>query len=177
MSGLSKSKALLTGKERPWSDEEIIVTKTNLKGQITYANEVFQRVSLLHEKDVLGKPHNIIRHPFMPRCIFKLLWETVESKREIFAYVINRATNGDHYWVFAHVTPSFDMSGNLLGFHSNRRKPNPNQVQQIKALYEALNKEEDGRDSPKDGLEASYKLLTETLRKAGKTYDEYIFSI
>jgi len=80
-----------TGMERRFEEDEIIVSKTDLKGRITYANQVFLRVAGYSEKEVLGQPHNLIRHPDMPRCVFKLLWDTLEAKREIFAYVLNMA--------------------------------------------------------------------------------------
>ena len=104
-----------TGIERTFGEDEIIVSKTDLKGRITYANQVFLRIPGYTEKEVLGQPHNIIRHPDMPRCVFKLLWDTLEARREIFAYVINMACNGDHYWVFAHVTPTFEPTGTWSG--------------------------------------------------------------
>ena len=97
----------LTGVERTFGEDEIIVSKTDLTGRITYANDVFLRISGYAEAEVLGQPHSIIRHPGTPRAVFSLLWRTIESGREIFAYVVNRAKNGDHYWVLAHVTPTF----------------------------------------------------------------------
>jgi PAS domain S-box-containing protein len=109
-----------TGRERTWGDEELIVSKTDLKGIITYANRTFLSVAGYTEQEILGKPHSIIRHPDMPRCVFKLLWDTIESGNEIFAYVKNMAKNGDHYWVFAHVTPTLDAHGNIIGYHANR---------------------------------------------------------
>ena len=75
------------------------------------------------EQEVLGKPHSLIRHPHMPRCVFKLLWDTIAGGDEIFAYVVNRCKNGDHYWVLAHVTPSRNTNGDIIGYHSNRRVP------------------------------------------------------
>lgn len=166
----------LTGNERSWGDDEIIVTKTDLKGHLTYANEVFLRVSQLSENVILGQPHNIIRHPDMPRCIFKLLWDRIQAKDEIFAYVVNKASSGDHYWVFAHVTASLNSSGDIVGYHSNRRKPNKEQVARIRDLYAALKTEQLRHTSPKEGLAASYDLLMKTVKDSGKTYDEYIFS-
>ena len=112
-----------TGVERTFGEDEIIVSKTDAKGIIRYANGVFLRVSGYEEADVLGQPHNIIRHPEMPRCIFRLLWDTIASGEEIFAYVLNLAADGAHYWVFAHVTPSFGPRGEIIGYHSNRRLP------------------------------------------------------
>src|ERR1700761_2971359 len=115
----------LTGVERHFDTDDVIVTKTDPGGRLTYANEVFLNISHLTEKQALGAPHSIIRHPDMPASVFRLLWQTIQEGREIFAYVLNRATNGDHYWVFAHVTPSFDAGGNIVGYHSNRRVPDP----------------------------------------------------
>jgi PAS domain-containing protein len=84
-----------TGRESFFGDEEIIVSKTDVKGRITYANDVFLRVSHYPAKNLLGQPHSIIRHPEMPRTVFRLLWETIEAGSEIFAYVLNMAANGE----------------------------------------------------------------------------------
>ena len=166
-----------TGKECPFGEEELIVSKTNVKGHITYANDVFLRLSKFPIKEVIGAPHSLIRHPDMPRCIFKLLWDTIEAKKEIFAYVLNMARDGDHYWVFAHVTPTFDPQQNIIGYHSNRRKPNPDQVAKIKDLYRALLAEEDRHHNRKDGMLRGYEMLIATLKNAGLDYDEFVFSI
>jgi PAS domain S-box-containing protein len=76
-----------TGVECFFPEDEIIVSKTDLKGLITYANHTFLSIAGYTEEEVLGQPHNIIRHPDMPRCVFKLLWDTLKLRREIFAYV------------------------------------------------------------------------------------------
>ena len=103
--------------------DNIIVSKTDLKGRITYANQSFCQMAGYTEAEMLGQPHSVIRHPDMPRAVFKLLWDTVLEGREIFAYVKNMAKNGNFYWVFAHVTPSYDANRNVIGFHSSRRVP------------------------------------------------------
>ncbi len=168
----------LTGVERTFNANEIIVSKTNLKGHITYANRVFIDLSGYREKDLIGAPHSILRHPQMPRCVFKLLWDTIESRKEIFAYVINLAANGDHYWVFAHVTPSFDASGALTGYHSNRRVPNRQTLDQtIIPLYQSLLKEEQKHPNRKEGMMAGYNMLLSLLEQKGMGYDELIFSV
>jgi PAS domain S-box-containing protein len=166
-----------TGIECPFEKEELIVTKTNLKGHITYANDVFLRLSKYPTKEVIGAPHSLIRHPDMPRCIFKLLWDTIQAKKEIFAYVVNMASNGDHYWVFAHVTPTFDAQQNIVGFHSNRRKPDPAQIGKIKELYAALRAEESRDDSRKDGMARGYAMLMNQLKDKGLDYDEFVLAI
>jgi PAS domain S-box-containing protein len=173
----TRGKIRPTGIERPWSADELIVTKTDLKGRITYANKVFLRLAQLTEAEALGQPHNIIRHPEMPRCVFKLLWDTLEAKKEIFAFVNNMAMNGDHYWVFAHVTPSFDNSGQVIGYHSNRRKPRPEQIAKIAPLYDQLLREEQKHASPKDGLAAATEILLRLLQDKDMTYDEFVFAV
>ncbi|WP_108663499.1 PAS domain-containing protein [Acuticoccus kandeliae] len=166
-----------TGRESPLAENDLIVTKTDLKGRITYANEVFLRVSHFRAEEVLGEPHSINRHPDMPRCVFRLLWERVQSGREIFAYVVNLASNGDHYWVFAHVTPSYDQRGNIVGYHSNRRKPDAHQVATIADLYRTLRAAEAEPKNRKDGMMGGAERLNAILADKGVGYDEFVFSI
>ena len=163
--------------DRPWSEDELIVTKTDTKGIITYANKVFLRLAELSEDEAIGSPHDIIRHPDMPRCIFKLLWDTIASGKEIFVYLNNMATSGDHYWVLAHVTPTFEVGGAISGYHSNRRKPKASQIEKIDALYRRLLEEERKHSSPRDGIEAATILLQNFVREKGVSYEEFVFTI
>ena len=167
----------LSGKERVMTDDEIIVSKTDLKGHITYGNDVFGNIADYSTKEIIGAPHSILRHPEMPRCIFKLFWERIESGREIFAYVVNRGKEGDHYWVLAHVTPSFDANGKITGYHSNRRKPTDAAVKAIKALYATLLAEERKASDRKTGLQNSYQRLHEILQEKGVDYDEFVLAL
>lgn len=167
----------LTGIERFFDEEEVIVSKTDVKGIITYANRVFLRVAGYDEEELLGRPHNIIRHPHMPRCVFKLLWDKLERREEVFAYVLNLAKTGDHYWVFAHVTPSLDNSGKVVGYHSNRRVPARSAVAKADALYRTLLGAESRHDDRRLGMAASEQLLLQQLSEAGTTYDQFVFGI
>jgi len=166
-----------TGRERTFGENELIVSKTDLKGRITYANDVFLRVAGLSEDAALGAPHSLIRHPDMPRCVFKFMWDTLEAGDEIFAYVINLAADGDHYWVFAHVTPSFGPDGSIIGYHSNRRVPDRRAIPVVSELYETLKAEEDRHASRAKGLKASLNLFAELLREKGMPYDELVFAL
>lgn len=167
-----------TGRERTFAEDELIVSKTDLKGRLTYINTVFSSISDYSEMEILGSPHSVIRHPDMPRCIFKLLWETIQDGREIFAYVVNLAKNGDHYWVFAHVTPSFDASGAMIGYHSNRRVASRSILDNtIIPLYRSLLQTEAQHTDRKAGLAASSKMLEDLLKEKGVQYDEFILSI
>jgi len=164
----------LTGVERSFDSDEIIVSKTDTKGIITYANRTFLKVASYAENELVGQSHNIIRHPEMPRCIFKYLWDTISIGKEVFAYVINLAKNGDHYWVYAHVTPSFGENGKVIGYHSSRRVPKAGPLAEIKKLYPVLLAEEQRHSSPKEGLDTSMKMVLSLLNKKGVDYDQFI---
>jgi len=166
-----------SGRERTFAVDDIIVSKTDLKGRITYANRVFVEVSGYSEEQLLGQPHNLIRHPDMPGAVFKLLWDTIADGREVFAYVINMAANGDHYWVHAHVTPSRDDAGQIIGYHSNRRVPRPEPLQVIRPLYAELLAEEERHAKRTDAIAASTALLTRRLHELGMSYEELIWKL
>lgn len=174
---MRKSDVQPTGVERTFRDDEIIVSKTDTRGRLTYVNDVFLRVSAFPESELIGKPHNVIRHPDMPRCVFKLLWETIADGRELFAYVVNMAGDGAHYWVLAHVTPTFGRDGSIVGYHSNRRTASRAALDRIKPLYAELLGEERRHAHPPDAIAASYDLLQRTLADLGLTYDEFVWSL
>lgn len=168
----------LTGVEQFFDDNELIVSKTDLKGRLTYCNDVFLRIAGYTEQECLGQPHSMIRHPEMPRCIFGLLWETIQDGREIFAYVVNRCKNGDHYWVHAHVTPSRDGSGNIVGYHSNRRVPDRKILEgAIMPLYKELLAEEAQHSNRKAGLASSTAMIEAMLSEKNLAYDEFVATL
>lgn len=168
----------LTGVEAVFDPSDIIVSKTDLSGKITYGNRLFYKLAGISEKQCIGAPHNVVRNPNMPRAVFKLLWDTITAKKEIFAYVVNRSANGDHYWVLAHVTPSLNSSGEVTGFHSNRRVPNRQVLtEHIEPLYKNLLQIEQSSSSPKDGIEASYKSISDMLSERKLGFNEFMFSL
>jgi PAS domain S-box-containing protein len=166
-----------TGNEAMLGEEELIVSKTDLKGRITYANDVFIRMAKYTYRELIGAPHSLIRHPDMPRCVFKLLWDTLQEKQEIFAYVVNLAKDGSHYWVFAHVTPTLDDRGNIVGYHSNRRRPDRGPIERISPIYKALSAEEARHANARDGMRASFDMMVGLLNKQGVGYDEFVLSL
>jgi len=152
--------------------EDFIVSKTDLKGRLTYVNQIFMEMAGYSEEELLGKPHNIVRHPEMPKAVFKLLWNMVQNKEEIFAFVINKTKNGDAYWVYANVTASLNRQGQIIGYYSVRRKPNEDALKLIQPLYKKmLQAERSG------GVEAGTKLLLDLLKEKGVDYNEFIISI
>lgn len=161
----------VTGVEIPWSGT--IISETDLAGNITMANDVFVNVSGYSESELIGAPHNILRHPDMPRCVFKLLWDTIKSGNSISAYVLNRAKNGDGYWVLATVTLKADGSG----YRSERVVPKKSVVEDvIKPLYKSLLDEEKkvGGDA---GMESSFRMVLNLLEEKGISYDQLIASL
>ena len=166
-----------TDRERTFGTDEIIVSKTDPRGRITYANDVFIRVADYRESELLGQPHSIVRHPDMPRCVFKLLWDTIQARQEIFAYVKNMAKNGDYYWVFAHVTPSYNERSEIVGYHSNRRCPERSAIAKIEPIYRQLLGEENRHAERKTGMHAGYQMLVDTLQQQGVDYDAFVHSL
>ena len=158
--------------EKVMNSGDFIVSKTDTKGNITYCNEIFMDMSGMTEKELLGRPHNIVRHPDTPRAVFQLLWNKVQNKEEIFAYVKNSASDGGYYWVYANVTPSYDQSGNTIGYYSVRIKPNDNALSIIKPIYKKMTELESS-----SGIDASMSYLTNLLEEKGVSYDEFIIAI
>lgn len=173
-----KNQLHITGKYLWMDKDEIIVTKTDLTGKLEYGNRTFFKYAGYSKPEALGKQHNIVRHPEMPRTVFKLLWDTIQKGEEIFAYVNNRAKNGDSYWVLAHVTPSKSITGEINGFHSNRRLPRKDVLtDHIEPLYKTLMDIERNAGSPKKGLEEGVNHITKILDESQVGFNELMFSL
>jgi len=167
-----------TSVEKHFDRGDIIVSKTDTKGRITYANAVFCAVSGYTLPELIGAPHSLIRHPDMPRAVFKLLWDTILDGREVFAYVKNLSKSGAYYWVFAHVTPSHSKDGQIIGFHSNRRVPERRILDAvIIPLYADVLREEAKHRNGKEALAAGFKHLVKFVSAKRMTYEELIFSL
>ena len=175
---MSRRRIVPTKNEVFFDKDDIIVSKTDLKGRITYANRTFCEIAGYNEREVVGQPHSMIRHPDMPRAVFKLLWDTLQDGRELFAYVKNMTKTGDYYWVFAHVTPSFDAARNVAGFHSNRRVPDRRIVEgTIIPLYAELLREEQRHNNGKQALASGWAMLDEFVNAKKVSYDQFVFSL
>ena len=162
--------------EKVMREDDFLVSPTDLKGKLTYGNQIFIEYSGYSEAELLGQQHNIVRHPDMPRGVFKLLWDTLQDRREIFAYVKNMSKDGSFYWVFANVTPSLDAQGQVEGYFSVRRKPKAPAIAVVTDLYRKM-LEEERRAGPRDACAASVALLTGVLAQHGVSYEQFILSI
>lgn len=171
-----KNKITPTNKEFLLPENKILVSKTDPKGILTYCNAEFIAISGYHESELIGKPHNIVRHPDMPRIIFKLLWESLEAKREFNGYIKNLTKDGGYYWVFANITPSFSPRSELLGFYSVRRKPEAEKLNYIQNLYLEL-LEIEQQSNAKDALNESKHKLDSILNSREMGYDEFVLTL
>lgn len=166
-----------TQNERTFRDDQVIVSKTDCSGRILYANALFYEIALYTESEAIGQQHSIVRHPDMPRCVFKFAWDRIQSGHEIFAYVKNMSKNGDYYWVFAHMTPTCGADGEIVSYHSSRRTPNRTALAKIEPLYRELLAEEGRHKNRKEGMLSAYDSLLAKLQDLGMDYDEFVFSL
>lgn len=166
-----------TGVEHRLGTDQIIVSKTDPRGVLTYVNDVFLDISRFAESELIGRPHNIVRHPDMPRSVFALVWDRLLAGEEVFGYVINLSRDGGHYWVLAHMTPSFDAGGGIVGYHSNRRAPSAYAVERASALYADLLAEERRQSGKPAAIAAGSALLQRRLDELGTDYDRFVWSL
>jgi len=118
-----------------------LVSETDLKGNIIFANDEFCKYAGYSMQELLGQPHNIVRHPDMPRAAFKDLWDTVKSGKRWRGFVKNRSKNGSFYWVYATVFP-FKSCDGKEGYISCRRKVSDMEADKYEALYKQMKQEE-----------------------------------
>ena len=120
----------------------VIVSSTDLKGIITYANRTFCDISGYTKKELTGKNHNIVRHPDMPKAAFKDMWDTIKAGNEWTGVVKNLRKDGRYYWVYTHVAPIKDDQGTIIGYTAVRRPASDNEKQESTALYAEMRAKE-----------------------------------
>ena len=157
----------VTQKEVQLRDDILIVSKTDLKGQITYVNKDFLEISGFTEAELMGQPHNIVRHPDMPTEAFEDLWRTLKAGRPWTGLVKNRCKNGDYYWVVANATPIFE-GGQVTGYMSVRRKPSREQVEAHEAVYRQFREKRQGGLRIEFGKAVSGKHFLRDLSLMGR---------
>ena len=136
----------VTEVDLPLDEETNILSTTNLKGQITYINQDFLDIAGFSSEELIGQPHNIIRHPFMPSAAFDCLWSHLKSGESWMGIVKNRSKNGDHYWVDAFATPILDKNDSPIEYQSVRVKASKEHINRATNTYKALNQ---GKKVPK----------------------------
>ena len=147
-----KNNQPITNNEVVVTDDGHLVSSTNIKGQITHCNQAFIEISGFDKEELLGSPHNIVRHPDMPEAAFLGMWTHLKSGQAWQGLVKNRCKNGDYYWVDAYVTPVLD-NGKTVGYESVRTKPHRDQVARAEKAYKQIQK-------GKSPLSTQQKILT-----------------
>ena len=153
-----RSNLPVTNKEILLQDLSLIVSRTDLKGRITYVNQDFLEISGFSEKELIGEPHNMVRHPDMPEEAFADFWRDLKSGRPWVGMVKNRCKNGDYYWVEAHASPVWE-NGQVIGYLSVRHKPTREQVAAAESAYPLFKEKKAGQQSIIHGQVAKNGLL------------------
>lgn len=166
-----------TGREIHLGDDDFIVTKTDTQSRITYANRRFMQISGYSESELLGRPQNIVRHPDMPKGVFRYLWQTIQTGEECFAYINNLSKSGDNYWVLANITPELDDRGQILGYFSCRRQPKPSAIEKIKPIYEAMRTLERQAPATADAAAQSLALFNSMIEREQTSYEAFVLAI
>lgn len=149
----------VTNREVSLKEDVLIVSRTDTGGRITYVNRDFIEISGFSEHELIGQPHNIVRHPDMPTEAFEDLWRDLKAGLSWTGYVKNRCKNGDHYWVKANATPIIE-NGNITGFVSIRVKPEAAMVQKVAGIYKLF------KEKKAENLAISHGRIIETSLSA-----------
>lgn len=171
-----KGRITPTQREIRVADDDLIVSKTDSTGRLTYVNRTFMRISNYPEHALLGQQHNVVRHPDMPRGVFRLMWETLKDEHEFFGVIKNMTADGDFYWVFANVTPDHDPSGAVSGYFSVRRSVSLTAVAAASELYVQMRQIEQ-KAGPASAPEASLAWLRRTLADRQTTYERLVLGL
>lgn len=166
----------INNNEKALNENDFIVSKTDIKGYISYCNRIFVEMAGWSRFELIGANHNIIRHPDMPKVAFKILWDLLQAKKEFFGFVKNLRKNGGFYWVLAYITPDLDLNGNIIGYTSFRKKPSLKGIEFLTPVYKELVAAERS-----GGISASYELLKKTLNATDENiiekYQNLIFDL
>ena len=160
-------------KEIVLDPKKVIMSKTDAKGVIEFANDYFMEICGYEEYELMGKPHNVIRHPDMPRVIYKILWERLHKGKNIHAVVKNLAKDGSYYWVVTNFETKYDDNGNIISHYSRRKAAPKHVVKTIEKLYKVLlSLEVDDRSMKK-----SLNYFIGYFEEKYTTYDDFILDL
>ncbi len=159
--------------EVKWNKNKTIVSKTDTFGTILYANDVFSEASEYSTLELIGEPHNIIRHPDMPKVAFKLLWEALKREENFHAIVKNLTKSGKYYWVITDFTIDRDEDGHISGYTARRKSVPQSVVDKIEPLYKTLLDIEKTKGEKVSEM-YFHAYLNEEI---GKSYDEFVVDL
>jgi PAS domain S-box-containing protein len=159
-------------RELKLNQSDLIVSKANLEGIITYANPSFIKITGYKSYELMDQNHNIIRHPDMPKALFAYIWKELKNGNDAYGFVKNLTKDGSFYWVFAYMVPDYNEKGSVIGYHSERRAPNPKAIAEISILYEQIKHIE-----IRDGIESAVAHLHDVASQRAKNYYNYVYKL
>ena len=152
---------------------DLIISRTDVEGIITYCNETFVQLSGWSQEELMGSNHNLIRHPDMPQIIFKMAWDTISANKEFYGYLKNLCKDGRYYWAFAYISTDINRDGIHVGYTSSRRHVPQIAIDNVAPLYKILIAAE-----KEGGMTLSKTVLKKYLeKKEFSNYDQYIVDI
>ncbi|MEE9350491.1 MAG: PAS domain-containing protein [Flavobacteriaceae bacterium] len=158
-------------KEVHIAPNKVIMSKTDYKGLLQYANDYFIEICGYSNEELIGKAHNIIRHPDMPKVIFKTLWNKLHKGKNLYAIVKNKTKDGNYYWVVTKFETTFDKEGNIIS-HYARRKAVPTKVREIaESIYKTI------LEIEKHDVNVAEQTFHEILKNYNLTYDDFFLEI
>lgn len=125
------------------SEMDFLISRTDTQGIITYASDDFCKVCGFKKEELVGSPHNVVRHPDMPKAAFEEMWKTIKKNKKWTGVVKNRAKNGGYYWVVAEVSP-FVKNNKVIGYKSVRKKASEEQISEASKTYKEMIAKENG---------------------------------
>ncbi len=158
-----------TGKEIKLGSKDMLVSKTDAKGNITYGNSKFVEIAGYKESELIGSAHNILRHPDMPKAAFYLMWQSIQNGKNIMAVVKNLSKNGDHYWVTTDFEIQKNKEGKIRNYIAFRHTASKNVVKVIEPLYAKMLEIEE-----EHGMDASIDYLEAFLEEKKMSYNQFI---
>jgi len=170
----------LTKKDRPIPineeikipDDQVLISVTNPKGIITEANDIFVQVAGYSKEELVGSSHNVIRHPDMPKTMFKIVWDHIKDKENVMAVVKNLAKDGKYYWVVTDFVTKVDADRNIINYTAYRRPVHDKVKEAVIPLYKALCAIEEVA-----GMDAAEKFLNNYFEERNTNYDEMVEEI
>ena len=160
---------IVLDEEIKFSKKKFIVSKTDIKGKILFINKNFSEISKYSEAELIGVPHNIVRHPDMPKAIFYLIWQNLLVGNKISGVIKNLAKDGRYYWVIADLEPKFNSNGEVVTLTAFRRSAPQDVIDTVEELYTTMLSIE-----KKHGMEKSLSYLEGFLEENEMNYNEFI---
>ena len=156
-------------KEVRCSTQEIIITRTDLEGNIIYCNPIFAKVNGFHGAEMIHKPHSIVRHPDMPKSIFRIIWSIIEQGLPIQAIIKNKTNDGHYYWTLIDFGVQKNRDNKVIAYVAHGRQAPDYAIKAVKSLYETMLKIEEEHD-----IDSALEFLHSFLEEENLTYKEYM---